>query len=187
VAPDANARRDETWFDQLYRAHHGAVLAYARRRVDDADDVVAEVFAVAWRSRADVPDEPLPWLLRTAANHVLHSRRSSSRRSRLWSRAVGQSGPAPDHADAVARQHDARATIIQALAGLAPADQEILRLTAWEELTPDEVAVVLSCSPGTARVRLHRARRRLESALAALDPTVRPAPATAHSREETRP
>jgi RNA polymerase sigma-70 factor (ECF subfamily) len=40
------------------------VLAYAVRRVprDEADDVVAEVFAAAWRHRASVPDPALPWL-----------------------------------------------------------------------------------------------------------------------------
>ena len=44
---------------------------------------------------------------------------------------------------------------------------EILRLWAWEQLEPSEIAVVLDISTVTARVRLHRARRRLESHLLA--------------------
>jgi RNA polymerase sigma-70 factor, ECF subfamily len=51
---------------------------------------------------------------------------------------------------------------------LGPADREVLRLVAWEGLTPAELAVALGVRPGTARVRLHRARRAL-----AADPAVR--------------
>ncbi len=40
--------RDEVWFRGFFLAHHGAVLRYAVRRLPgDADDIVAEVFAVA--------------------------------------------------------------------------------------------------------------------------------------------
>ena len=44
------------------------VRGYVRRHVAEADcdDVVAEVFLVAWRRFGDVPDDPLPWLLATA-------------------------------------------------------------------------------------------------------------------------
>lgn len=53
-----------------------------------------------------------------------------------------------------------------ALASLPAGDQEILRLVGWEQLVLAEVAVVLGCSRVAAKVRLHRARRRL---LATLD------------------
>ncbi len=46
-----------------------------------------------------------------------------------------------------------------------------LRLAYWEDLPADDIAVVLGCSPGAARVRLHRARKR---AAAHLDPGIRP-------------
>ena len=53
-----------TEFSELYEQFAGRVLAYARRHAnrDDAEDVVAETFHVAWRRRDVVPDEPLPWL-----------------------------------------------------------------------------------------------------------------------------
>ncbi|WP_375502845.1 RNA polymerase sigma factor [uncultured Jatrophihabitans sp.] len=100
--------RDEVWFEQLYRTHHGAVLAYARRRVADADDVVAEVFSAAWRSRDRVPEPPLPWLYRTAANHVLHAHRARGRRDRLSVRAtqLDTSASATDPADGVVARLD---------------------------------------------------------------------------------
>lgn len=48
-----------------------------------------------------------------------------------------------------------------ALASLSERDQEVLRLVAWDGLTPAQVAVVLGCTPVAARTRLHRARGRL--------------------------
>jgi RNA polymerase sigma-70 factor (ECF subfamily) len=41
----------------------------------------------------------------------------------------------------------------------------VLRLVAWDGLTPAELAVVLGCAPGAARARLHRARTRLAARL----------------------
>jgi RNA polymerase sigma-70 factor (ECF subfamily) len=56
-----------------------------------------------------------------------------------------------------------------ALARLRPDEQELLRLTEWERLSPAEAATVLGCSPGALRVRLHRARRHLAVALSRVD------------------
>lgn len=50
-------------------------------------------------------------------------------------------------------------------------DQELLRLVAWDGLTPAQAAQVLGCSPVAARSRLHRARNRLAAVLG-LDPRV---------------
>ncbi len=52
-----------------------------------------------------------------------------------------------------------------ALDDLSESDAELLRLWAWEQLEPAEIAEVLGCSPGTARTRMHRARARLREAL----------------------
>jgi hypothetical protein len=60
----------------------------------------------------------------------------------------------------------------EALARLSPADQEVLRLTAWEELGVDEVAVALGCGTRAATMRLHRARRRLRAEIDRMHVTV---------------
>jgi DNA-directed RNA polymerase specialized sigma24 family protein len=52
-----------------------------------------------------------------------------------------------------------------ALATLSPADQELLRLVAWEELGNREVAQVLGISANAVAIRLHRARSRFAAAL----------------------
>jgi RNA polymerase sigma-70 factor (ECF subfamily) len=55
---------------------------------------------------------------------------------------------------------------------LSDADREALLLTAWEGLDARQAAAAVGCSTGTFTVRLHRARRRLEQALAAADEEV---------------
>ena len=149
------------------------VHAYAARRVIDPEDVAAEVFATAWRHRAKLPDPPRAWLLRTASNHVLHAARSQWRRTRLAER-VGSAETVPvvgDHADAVSSRLDAVHEIDAAMVALRPADREILRLHAWEQLGVAELAYVLGCTQVAAKVRLHRACRRLAAQLGSAAPT----------------
>ncbi|WP_354697340.1 RNA polymerase sigma factor [Paraconexibacter sp. AEG42_29] len=148
--------------EQLFSAHAQDVLAYARRRTDaaSADDVVADVFATAWR-RADVIPEadPLPWLYAVARRVLANQRRAAGRRAAL-SDVLGvlartREPPAPHQS----------LPVLEALAALSPADRELLMLTAWEGLDAAQVATVLGCSTGAVHTRLHRARRRLEHEL----------------------
>lgn len=161
----------DAWITDLFGRHSAAVLAYARRRVDsaeDAEDVVVEVFATAWRRRADLPEEALPWLYATAANVIAHVIRSETRRTRLGARLATVRPlreEADDPADVVVAASSAT-TVGAALDDLSESDAELLRLWAWEGLEPSEIAAVLGCSPGTARTRMHRARARLREALA---------------------
>ena len=62
-----------------------------------------------------------------------------------------------------------RIWVVEALHRLSDADQEVLRLSAWEDLSGADIAAVLNCSNSAAAVRLHRARQRLR-ALMAQDP-----------------
>ncbi|MFC7585901.1 RNA polymerase sigma factor [Nonomuraea antimicrobica] len=61
----------------------------------------------------------------------------------------------------------------EAYARLSDDDREVLALAGWEGLGSDEIATVLGCSSGAARLRLHRARKRLARQLqtAGLDVT----------------
>jgi RNA polymerase sigma-70 factor (ECF subfamily) len=156
--------------EALYRAHADHVHAYARRRSDDqtADEIVAEVFLIAWRRLDAIPREPLPWLLgvarKTLANHRRARSRAAALNARIEATIVTPTWPAGgDHA------------VLAALTMLDPRDQEVLLLIAWEGLRQEEVAVVLGVSRPAVATRLHRARKRLAEALAAQDePVLRP-------------
>ena len=73
----------------------------------------------------------------------------------------------------------------RALASLAPDDRELLRLWAWEELPPAEIAVVLKTTTNAVNIRLHRARRRLAARLEA-DTGKSPLPSGQKQGEEGR-
>lgn len=155
------AATDERWFEDLWDAHAGQVRAYARRRSDEetAGEVVAGTFLVAWRRRAEVPDDPLPWLYGVARRVLADQRRTHSRQARVAERLgdTRSDRSRADPSDEVAH----RDTVLRALDQLGEADREVLRLACWEQLTPKEAARVLGCSAPTFNVRLHRARRRL--------------------------
>ncbi|MBK8459095.1 MAG: RNA polymerase sigma factor [Micropruina sp.] len=144
----------------LFAEHSHAVRRYAARRIafDSVDDVVADVFAIAWRK--GVPPHARPWLYRTAAHVIGHHHRSETRRLR-HERSGGEDSPAPDEAERIAQQ----VMVERGLADLPPNDAEILRLAYWEDLSSADIARVIGCSEGAARVRLHRARGRLQALL----------------------
>jgi RNA polymerase sigma-70 factor (ECF subfamily) len=159
---DAQAR-----FDALYREHAGEVRRYVRRRWDaqSADDVVADVFVVAWRRLADVPDDPLPWLLGVARRILANRRRGEAREHALRDRIGSEQFTA-----AVTPGTDARLAgeaVWIALRTLSERDREALLLVAWEGLSTARAARVVGVRANTFAARLYRARRRFAGALRA--------------------
>jgi RNA polymerase sigma-70 factor (ECF subfamily) len=156
------ARFEELWTELFLR-----VLGYALRRTDqeEARDVVAETFTVAWRRLEDVPagDGALPWLLVTARRQLANRRRRDDTRIRHMEDHTNDpfAGSTRDHADDIAE----RSSLAAAFAMLGEEDREILALIAWDGLQPREAAVVTGCSAATFAVRAHRARRRLAALL----------------------
>ena len=81
-------------FDQLYRAHRDDVWRYLRRRAaSEPEDLTTEVFLVAWRRRAELPDAPLPWLYGVARKVLANHRRGAGRREALGGRFAVESPP----------------------------------------------------------------------------------------------
>lgn len=163
VSRDSHRRREQR-FRAVYDKYGRFVLAYARRRTDtraDADEVFAETMAICWRRLDDIPaDATLPWLYGVAGRVLSNHRRGRDRRLRLLDRVRS-------HEAVFARVRAAGGDLDRldaALAGLRDEDRELLRLAAWEHLTPAEIAEVLGISPNAAAVRLHRARRALKQA-----------------------
>ena len=152
-------------FGRLYREQGRAILAYALRRVDDredAADVVAETFLVAWRRLAEVPPgaEARLWLYAVARRVIANLHRSERRRTRLGQRLA--ESLRTELATHIAAGGKA-AELLRAMAELSEEDRELMLLVAWEGLTPSEAAKVLEISSLAARSRLHRARRRLRA------------------------
>ncbi|MDH6696099.1 sigma-70 family RNA polymerase sigma factor [Streptomyces sp. MAA16] len=161
-------------FAAAYREHYWAVSRYVARRLDgrtsEVEEVVAEVFTVAWRRRGDLPGVPLPWLYGVARNCLANAIRGHGRRRRLLDR-LGNDEAA--HGRQVVESPDTEppgAWVHDALDRLSEGDREVLRLTAWEQLDVEEVAVALGCGQRAAAMRLHRARRRLRAEIDRVHP-----------------
>jgi RNA polymerase sigma-70 factor, ECF subfamily len=171
AAPDPLSRElAEARFFRLHREHARDVLGYALRRStdpEDAADVVAETFLVAWRRLGDVPldGEARLWLYGTARRVLANQRRGERRRGRLAERLreeLRRQLPVQPAGEA--------ANVLEALAAMGEEDRELLMLIGWEGLTPSQAARVFEISPLAARSRLHRARRRLRARLAERGP-----------------
>ncbi|GAB3285769.1 RNA polymerase sigma factor [Kineosporia babensis] len=154
--------KDEA-FRRLYTTHFTAILNYAQRRVstpDDAADLVAETFLVAWRRRAEIPPggEARLWLFGVARLVLANHTRGEQRRVRLGERLrldlrEGLEDPAVDLVEALA--------VDAALSALDDTDREVLELTVWEQLSPREIGALLDLPARVVRSRLFRARTRM--------------------------
>jgi RNA polymerase sigma-70 factor (ECF subfamily) len=163
-------------FEALYAAHNAAVRTYVRRRVDsqDADDVVADVFVIAWRRLRDVPEDPRPWLLGVARRVMANRWRGATRQAALQDRLTSERSRLAPPVSMTPQERD----VLRALSAMRENDRETLLLVAWEGLSPVQAAEVLGISPNTFSARLSRARRRFERALAAesTQPKTEPGP-----------
>lgn len=156
---------DDARFAEIYESYFKQVHAYCRRRtgVDRVDDATAETFLTAWRKIDQVPDgaDALPWLYGVAYGVVSNVWRGASRQKRLSQKltAIGvEWAAAPE--DLIVMRQEAR-QILEALSGLKRTDQEVLRLSIWEDLTNAEIAVALELTLDAAKQRLSRARKNL--------------------------
>lgn len=151
-------------FERLYAETSTRVLAYCLRHLPraDAEDVLADTYAVAWR-RWDHADPSLPWLLGVARNTIRAQYRAVQRRFALTERLTQWEALTAPAAEVSALD---RVNALSVLVGLRDEDREALLLTAWDGLSADQAATVLGCSKAAFQVRLHRARRRLDLRLA---------------------
>jgi RNA polymerase sigma-70 factor (ECF subfamily) len=154
---------EEREFEALFRDTRAPLLDYLTRRAgpDDAPDLLAEVFLIAWRRRADLPrgEERRLWLFGVARRLVAEHHRFA------WKRADASGGAGVSDAPESRAPEDAGKerdeAVRRALGSLSDLDRELVTLTTWENLSPAEAARVVGIAAGTARVRLHRARARL--------------------------
>jgi RNA polymerase sigma-70 factor, ECF subfamily len=145
---------------------------------DDAETAAAELLdevtleALQHADRAAAMSDPTAWLLGIAANLI---KRRMAENARLNHREPLLRDLYPDEAASddelidrfvhlVAQGSDDMETSQQLetiFQHASPADEAILRLAVLHELDGDQIAAAIGTSPGAARVRLHRALKRL--------------------------
>jgi RNA polymerase sigma-70 factor, ECF subfamily len=159
---------DEHEFAAVYAKNYRPLLGYALRRCpspDDAADVVAETFTIAWRRADDLPsgDEARLWLYGVARRVLANQRRGERRHSIKTAMLRDELAATP----AIVPTTPQDTPVARAFAAMPDRDRELLALVAWEGLGNAEIATVLGCSRNAVSVRLHRARKRFARALRA--------------------
>jgi RNA polymerase sigma-70 factor (ECF subfamily) len=158
----------ESRFEQLVAETGTDLLAYAARRVatpEDAADVVADTFLIAWRKVDRLPagSDARLWLFGVARNVI---RRGVTRKGIERSAVEHLAVELRDAIAAAPVAGDGSPVLRDALARLPEPQREVILLAAGEDLSPREISVVTGVPVNLVRVRLHRARRRLKDALA---------------------
>lgn len=162
------AQTSAAGFGELFDAYYDRIYAYAYRRVGSAaaaEDIAACVFEDALRNIRRVRWEGKPvvaWLYRIASRRLVDYYRD---RQNHTSSADEQIAATDNPFERVA-EHTA---VWMAMAKLNPREQEIIRLSFFDELTAPEIAGLWNCTTNSVYVRLHRALKRLKTILEADD------------------
>lgn len=166
---------DPEIFGAFYTEHLEELQRFVARRVDDAEraaDLTADIFLAAiasahrYRSRAT----PKTWLYGIAVVVVAEDRRQDARERARKERLRGSALLDEEEAGRIEGRIDAAAhsrRIYQAMDRLGNDERAVLELVAIDELTVVEAAAAVGVRPVTARVRLHRARRKVRAELEA--------------------
>ncbi|SCF37165.1 RNA polymerase sigma factor [Micromonospora mirobrigensis] len=163
---------DPDILEAFYRAHIEAVQRFVARRFDDphtAADLTADIFLAAIQSATSYSPSsgtPQAWIFGIARNVVSMEYRRRGRHAAAVARAGGRRVLESDALERARERIDAEREarrLHQRLRDLPPTLRAVLELVAVDQLSLKEAAAALQISPGTARVRLHRARRQLAS------------------------
>lgn len=148
----------------LFERHYAEVYAYCARILLDRDaaaDLLQETFMRIAQYGSSFSDESRfrPWLFRVARNACRDYQGRSRKRIDTESKWMLEQPSPHEHAPG-----EVTLAVEQALALLETADREVLVLKRLHELSYSELASVLGCTEGAARVRVHRAFLRLQQA-----------------------
>ncbi|MGA9103008.1 RNA polymerase sigma factor [Aeromicrobium sp.] len=163
---------DPAAFETFYREHLPAVRRFVARRVSDphlAADLTSDVFLAAIDAASSYrPDRGVPaaWLSGIARRVVASEVRRQVGERKATRRVAARRLLDPDSLARMEERLDAEREVralYGAIARLPERDRALLELVAIDGLEVADAAVVLGIKPGTARVRLHRARRRVQA------------------------
>jgi RNA polymerase sigma-70 factor (ECF subfamily) len=161
-SPRATGRRDEVelLFERLFVEEFERCVRVARRIVGNeavAQDIAAEAFTRAWRRWPSLHRQrPGAWVVKVSTNLAI----DATRRRPL---TLVAASAATSHEDSVVQ----RSMLVDALSGLTPQQQAVLRLRYVADLTLEQIALALDVSVGTVKTHVHRALKRLRQALEA--------------------
>jgi RNA polymerase sigma-70 factor, ECF subfamily len=160
---------DPAAFEALVRRHQSALFNFAYRMLgqrDDAADVAQETFVQLYShlGRLDEREPIAPWLFRVARNRcidVIRRRRTVPLQTHTDADDDAQKPEPADQdplPDELVERADLQQLLSRAIADLPPAYAEVVALRYAGDRSFAEIASILECDEGAARVRFHRAK-----------------------------
>jgi RNA polymerase sigma-70 factor (ECF subfamily) len=152
-------------FEQLYATHFPDVYRFSfwlTRNATQAEDIASETFVRAWAHRSRLRTATLKGYLFAIARNIFVKQRTHANKHEQLPKGLVDAAPDP-HRAVVARADLSRVT--SALNRIPYTDRLALILRSEHALPYEEIARVLEVSAGAARVKVHRARRRLLATL----------------------
>ena len=154
------SERNGPWCQPLYEAKAAGLVLYGRAlglSHAEAEDVAQDTF-LALLQLPRKPDDPEHYCLRAFRNRALNHHRGLWRRlAREWESARWfERGSDQDYAEAAAMRR---------LAGLPPAQREVIVLKIWHGLTFEAIGKLLDVSPNTAAGRYRYGINKLKHCL----------------------
>jgi RNA polymerase sigma-70 factor (ECF subfamily) len=158
---------DAAAWESLMLTHQESVFRLAYLLLgdpDEAEDAAQESFLRAWKylRRFDSTRPLRPWLLSITANLARNRRRSAGRYLAALMRAV-RDEPAPARIEEKSMQTVEANELWHAVRNLGLAEQQIIYLRYFLDLSVDETAQVLQVAEGTVKSRLSRALEKLRT------------------------
>lgn len=163
---------EESAFTQItikYRKQVYAVAFRFARNHAEADDLTQETFIRAYKGLANFRQEASlkTWLLRICTNLSINMTRSGR-----ISKDSGDAVEDHDHGDQALSesrllQQERHQELYRAIDKLPPKQKETLLLKTFEDMTCEEVAKIMKCSPGTVKANVFNAVKKLRSLLQA--------------------
>lgn len=158
---------------EIYTRHDTLVKSALGRFAQDIsfeerEDLAQEVFIAVNDSASRFPAgvELRAWIYGVAVKKARSFRRNNWIRKKLLRQKSGEPvGMALGVDTSPARRSEIRQLIVKALSSLPDSEREVVMLRAIEGFSGDEIALILGVSHGSVRVRLHRARARIEKTL----------------------
>jgi RNA polymerase sigma-70 factor (ECF subfamily) len=154
-------------FEAVVKEVYEPLQRYLGRRAQPADvsELLNDSLLVIWRRLDAVPlDDPLPWSYGVAKRCLANQRRGTQRRLGRVSRGIDRAprDPSASHAPGSEFDHPHLETAVDEL---DEADRELIRLWAWEQLEPREIAVVLDTTSNAVSLRLTRLKKKIVSSM----------------------
>lgn len=167
---EAAAAGDEAAFSELVRLTHTEMYGLAYRLVgneDDARDVLQEAYLRAYRSLSKFRGDAAftTWLYRITANAAYTYMRRRGRHRAESLEGIEEPESTVPRPDEVSQNLSLRGQLTRRLRELPPEQRAVVVMKDVYDLPHDVIAKELGISVTAAKVRLHRARKRLRAAL----------------------